>query len=177
MTSPTTLLLDANLLVLLAVAGFDRQLIGHRGLDVFDESDYELLLSQTVGFTAARTTPHVLAEVNNLADKCVPKLRVRDFRIAFAAFVHQLDEHWIKADELCNSEEFRRLGLADAAIARLANEQTRVISMDAQLCSELWANGVDAINFNHLRDPGRAYRGQCDVHSPGLCWPRGMDRR
>jgi len=150
------LLLDANVLVLAVVAAYDRRLIGQRGLDVFSQADYDLLLDQMVGFQALRTTPHILTEVNNLADKCVPKRRLREFRLLFTEHVKQLDEQWALAIELCDTEGFRRLGLADAAITQLADEETRVISMDAQLCSELWAAGVDAINFNHLRDSGPA---------------------
>ena len=152
MNPPRTLLLDANLLVLAIVAAFDRRLIGQRGLDVFDRDAYRLLLDETSGFESARTTPHVLAEVNNLADKCVPKSRVREFRLVFAEYVKQLDERWMPSADLCGTEEFRRLGLADAAIVRLADDRTRVLSMDAQLCGELWARGIDALNFNHLRD-------------------------
>lgn len=152
-TLPRTLLLDANLLVLAVVAAFDRRLIGQRGLDVFDEAAHELLIRETAGFDVARTTPHVLAEVNNLADRCVPDLRLREFRLVFAEYVRLLDEQWVPATDICDTEEFRRLGLADAAIARLADDHTRVLTMDAQLCSELWAKGVDARNFNHLREP------------------------
>lgn len=153
MAASRTLLLDANLLVLVAVAGFDPRLIGkNTRLDLFDLADYDLLLKLIAAFSKQRTTPHVLAEVNNLADKCVPKLRLRQFRYGFAEFVKRLDEQWMPAAEICDTEAFRRLGLADAAIVQLAQDGTTVLSMDAQLCAELWGSGVEAFNFNHVRD-------------------------
>jgi hypothetical protein len=41
--------------------------------------------------------------------------------------------------------------LSDAAICKLAEERTLIISVDAELCSVLWGLGSNALNFNHYR--------------------------
>jgi hypothetical protein len=63
-----------------------------------------------------------------------------------------MDEKWTSAIELCKTDEFYRLGLADAAICQLVNEQIAVLSADAELYVILLERGIDVQNFNHLRD-------------------------
>jgi uncharacterized protein YaiI (UPF0178 family) len=46
---------------------------------------------------------------------------------------------------------FHRLGLTDAAIAALARHNYLFLTDDFDLYSTLVNQGVDAINFNHLR--------------------------
>jgi hypothetical protein len=98
------------------------------------------------------TTPHLLAEVSNLADQCVPKRQHREFREHLCNVVTQLDERWTEASTLCTTDAFQHLGLADSGICYLADERTKVLSVDAELCGLLWGMGIDAENFNHLRD-------------------------
>ncbi len=151
-TTPTDVLLDANLLLFLAIGQFDLRLIGRKRLDIYTTSDFALLARLIERYQRNRTTPHLLTEVSNLADQCVPKSRHREFRSFLADLVKLLDENRVRAEELCATEEFNQLGLADAAITRLADEQTVVFSVDAELCNVLWGRGVNAENFNHLRD-------------------------
>ena len=46
---------------------------------------------------------------------------------------------------------FQRLGLTEAAIAALARRNCLLLTDDFDLYSTLVKQGVDAINFNHLR--------------------------
>ena len=146
------ILLDANVLILAAVGLFDIRLVGRGGLDEYSPEDLELLERRVAPFGRNLTTPHVLTEVNNGAEnKVIPEGRYREFRQFFAEFVLRLEEQWMDAADLCQTEEFRRLGLSDAAVCRLADEQTVVVSNDAGLCGMQWGRGVNAENFNHLR--------------------------
>lgn len=145
------ILLDANLLVLWIVGNFDRSLVGQRRLDEYTPSDFDLLGELIAGYPRKLTTPHLLTECNNIADKCVPKLYQEDFREFFQAFTGGLDERWMPATGLMATGEFKLLGLADAAVCELSGGSTRVLSVDAQLCNSLWERGADAENFNHLR--------------------------
>lgn len=147
-----SILLDANLLTMVAVGLFDPSLVGRKRLDVYARSDFDLLLELISPFIRNLTTPHLLAEASNIADQCVPKNRHREFRHFFQSFIAGLDERWVRAGELCQTEAFAQLGLADAAICRLADQRTTVISADAELCNVLWGRGVPTENFNHLRD-------------------------
>ena len=147
------ILLDANLLLLAVVGRFDPTLVGRKRLDEYAPEHFDLLEHVIAPYSRNLTTPHLLAEVNNLSDQCVPKPRHRAFRkFIEVEVIPFLDECWTPAAELCPTDAFQRLGLADAAICQLADEQTYVLSADAELCSVLWGRGVNAQNFNHLRD-------------------------
>jgi hypothetical protein len=149
----SAILLDANLLVLAAVGEFDKSLIGRKRLDEYTTADFNLLTKQIAPFQRNLTTPHLLAELSNLADQCVPRHRHRDFRdFLHTRIIAQLDERWTPAQELCQTDEFRQLGLADAAVCRLATDNILVLSVDAELCNALWGRGVNVENFNNLRD-------------------------
>jgi hypothetical protein len=148
---PTAVLLDANLLLLISVGRFNRTLIGHKRLDVFSTADFDLLIGMIATYPRSLTTPHLLAEVNNLSDQCIPKPHHREFRQFLRKFWLGLDERWTKSTELAETPTFLQLGLSDAAICKLAEERTLIISVDAELCSVLWGLGSNALNFNHYR--------------------------
>jgi hypothetical protein len=149
--NPTAVLLDANLLLLMSVGAYDRALIGQKRLKGFTPYDYDVLLEMIGGYRANLTTPHLLSEVSNLSDQCVPRKRHWQFR----AFLGQLwlgfDERWMTLSELSKTQAFLQLGLTDAAVCQLTDEQTLVISVDDELCSVLWSLGLNALNFNRDR--------------------------
>ena len=145
-------LLDSNLLLLLAIGLFDDTLIGRRRLDIFTPKDFELLVDLIAGYTTTVTTPHLLTELNNLAHQCVPERRHREFRHFLKLWMTKLQERWEPAAALCNTEGFAALGLADSAVVHLSAEGVAVLSIDLPLCRHLWGQGVAVLNFNHLRD-------------------------
>lgn len=146
------IIVDTNLLLLWAVGEFDSSLIGKRRLDVFAVEDYDTLLRLTSRFRRNLTTPHVLAELSDLADSCVPQLRWREFREFLKQFIDRFDESWVRAAELCESNDFMKLGLPDASICRLALEAGLVVTKDNDLYQHLLALGINVENFNHLVD-------------------------
>jgi hypothetical protein len=147
------ILLDAILLLLIAIGQFDKSLIGRKRLDGYVSSDFDLLFALVASFSRNLTTPHLLTEISNLADQCVPKNRYRKFRTFLAEEIFSnLDERWVSAKELSQTNEFHQLGLADAAVCRLVGEKISVLSADMELCNVLWGRGVDVQNFNHLRN-------------------------
>ena len=146
---PNALLIDTNLLLLIIAYNFDSSLIGRRRLDNFTLEQGEFLKEFIADFPRILTTPHILAEVSNLADSCVPKGRHRAFRIFFSKAINRLEEQWTGAAALSQLEAFRRLGLTDAAIVQLANKRTKVITIDLELYQMLVAAEVPAENFNH----------------------------
>ena len=74
------MLLDANLLLPVVVGEFDPASIGRKRLDTYGVSDLHLLLGIAADFPRRLTTPHLLTEVGNLADQCVPRDRHHAFR-------------------------------------------------------------------------------------------------
>src|SRR5687767_8594806 len=108
-------LLDTNLL-LLYITGLLRQ----RALATFTPirshgfgaDDFNLLALSVSRFRKVVTTPHVLTELCNHADKLKGPDHDRLFGL-IRFVVRKLDEHTRSSDELCQRQEFVRVGLAD----------------------------------------------------------------
>jgi hypothetical protein len=144
-------LLDTNLLLLAAVGSFDKTLIGRKRLDEYSSGDFDLLIRLIERYPNTLTTPHLLTELNNLAEQCVPVRRHGDFRVFLAGFIAKLDEQWAPASQICATKAFMRLGLADAAVCHLANNQTTVITTDGMMHRFLLREKVDAHHFHYIR--------------------------
>ena len=74
-----------------------------------------------------------------------------DIRAWFVRRVEGSREHYDESRQLVKETCFQRLGLTEAAIAALARRNCLLLTDDFDLYSTLVKQGVDAINFNHLR--------------------------
>jgi hypothetical protein len=146
-------LLDTNLLLLYLTG-----LLGHAALETFKpirshgfgSADFNLLALIVSRFQKVITTPHVLTELCNHADKLKGPDHDRLFGL-IRSVVGKLDEHTRNSRELCERQEFIRFGLADTAICDVSKGNYLVMTVDFALYGELSRQGVDVINFNHLR--------------------------
>jgi hypothetical protein len=144
-----TLLIDANVLLLLLVGLYDKARIptfkntAHFTVDDFDDH-------RTV--QRARRYAHVLTEVSNLAGQMGEPIRSRFFEVLQREFA-PLSESHVDAKAAVADSGFVRLGLTDAGITTLARSGTlAVLTADLDLWVHLIGVGVDATNFNHLRN-------------------------
>ena|ERR1019366_6479409 len=147
------LLVDTNVLLLLLVGSLDPKLISRFKITAnqgFDEADFNLLQTYAGRFQKLITTPHILAEVSNHADKIKDGFR-QQVSQRLAALIEVLDERIESAKILARSDAFLRFGLTDAAISHLAAKNFCVLTVDLPLAGYLQKVGVAAINFNHLR--------------------------
>ena len=62
-----------------------------------------------------------------------------------------LDENYVQSGTAVSVAGFSRPGLTDSVISQLAQSRYLVLTDDLKLTIHLQTNGVDAINFNHLR--------------------------
>lgn len=157
-TQPRDILVDANLLILLAVGSFEPRLIErHKRTRQFTIEDYGLLRRFLARFRTVVATPNVLTEVSNLVDQSGGTSR-EGLQALLASIIEVLEEHYIPSRDGCGVEEFQRLGLADAAILHLAQSRARsrgdllVLTDDLHLYLALQRRGLEAVNFNHLRE-------------------------
>lgn len=151
------LLVDTNVLLLFLVGNLDPKLVGRFKVTAnqgFDEADFHLLQTFVYRFQKLVTTPHILAEVSNHADKIKGQFR-QNLSQRFAALVELLDERSEPAKTLVQSDAFLRFGLTDAAISCLAKKQFLVLTVDFRLAGYLQKEGVSATNFNNLRQFAR----------------------
>ena len=144
-------LIDSNLLLLLFVGSYKRELIGtFKRVNTFVPEDYDVILRLVGYFSPVVTTPNILTEVSNLAGY----LPEPDRASCFSTFVNRLTlltEHYVKSGDAVSSTIFQRLGLTDAAIEKLAKGKYLVITDDFELSQRLASLGVDTLNFNHIR--------------------------
>jgi hypothetical protein len=146
------ILVDSSLLVVYLVGNFDRhQLINCRAIkSTFTEAEFELLAGIIAQFDVLMTTPHVLTEVSNLAGKLPLRLHIK-FRAFFAQIITRLAEANVAAVNIASSASFVRFGVADTAISLVAPGHYFVLTEEPALYGLLTGNGVDVMNFNHVR--------------------------
>ena len=150
---PKGILLDTNLLLLLFVGLADSSSIGdfrriqNHG---FTEKEYLLLANIVGAFSKIVTTPHILTETSNfiLQHKGQARPAVME---TFRKSVESFKERRPESKTLVQSGAFRDFGLTDSAILDLPPKRYLVLSVDLELVVALKKKGVDAINFNHLR--------------------------
>jgi len=151
-----SVLLDSNLLLVLLTGAIGSHLFGRfERVRKYTFDDYELLRQILSGFRVLVTTPHILTEVSNLANKLSGSYR-DDWYANLAALVasdrgqNAVQEDWTPAKQLAEMPEFIDLGIADSAITRLASE-VLVVTDDFRLSGALRTRGVDVLNFGDLR--------------------------
>lgn len=148
--SRQNLLLDSNLLLLLMIGSYNRNLIASfKRVDSFNLWDYELLERLVTSFRDLVATPHILTEVSNLANSLPVPLKTFWFD-HFALRIARIEERHIPAAELLALPEFSVFGITDAALALLA-KGTLLVTADDRLCSHLQRRQLLAISFNQVR--------------------------
>jgi predicted nucleic acid-binding protein len=156
-TDTTGLLLDTNVLVLFAVGTVNRRRIeSFKRTNQYTIEDFDLLLRVIAQWESLFTVPHVLAEVSNLTNLTGPERpKVRQI---LKATISVLTEVSIPSARATLDPTYPGLGLVDAAIASVAREyRCTVLTDDLDLYLWLAKDGVDVLNFTHLR-----------VHAQGL---------
>ena len=143
-------LVDSNLLVLFFVGLANRRRIrDFKQTQNFTVDDFDLLTRLVTLFGKIIATPHVLAQVSDLA--VLPGKELRTVRELFRTTVHEIDESYDPSRVLVESPLFSRLGLTDAAIASVCSRGVLVLTADVELHLALQRLGADALNFNHVR--------------------------
>lgn len=146
------LLLDTNVLMLLIVGTWDRSRVGaHRRTAVFTASDFDLLKAEMGRYGVVVTTPGVMTEASNLLGN--------DFHEVVAGTMVGVCGPMVEVvkpkEEVFGQEGFERLGFADASVLAVMDEETVIMTDDVGLYSQALYLGWEAVNFNHLRTPGR----------------------
>lgn len=152
--SKQNVLVDTNLLILFTVGSYDPGLIEkHKRTQQFTTEDYRLLEDVLGSFRSVVTTPNVLTEVSNLV-KQVGDPVAQKLQELLGSVIGKLEEQHVASNDCSSVAEFRRLGLADAAILRLAQDRgdLMVLTDDIHLYLALQKKGLKAVNFSHLRE-------------------------
>ncbi|MBC7811771.1 MAG: hypothetical protein H7175_11520 [Burkholderiales bacterium] len=157
-------LIDTNLLILLLVGRFDSsQITNFSNTSRYSADDHALMEAFVENFDRIITTPTILAETNSLANQLGKHLRPA-FYTSFAMQLilpqpqipPQFAEIYLPSAEIAELPaiaELIQFGLTDTGIIRLSkSENYLVLTDDLKLSVQLESRGIDALNFNHLRD-------------------------
>lgn len=146
------LLVDTNLLLLLFLGTYDRRQIDTNSrLQAYTQKDFELLVDVLSNFQPLVTTSNILTEVSNLSN-AIPEKSCEAYFSAFASRLRLLEEQHVASSTALQSR-WARFGLTDAGIATIAKNRYLVITDDFRLSGALQNDGIDTLNFNHLREP------------------------
>lgn len=148
-----SVLLDANILVLLAVGTASPAYIAvHKNTaDSFDEDDFDLVAAIISGFSEILVVPHVVAEASNLVRQ-IGNPRKAAIQQALAEFASLLLEVPVASTEGFAREEHLDLGVTDAVLLHLcgsghAGEAPTLLTIDGPLANRAASLGYGVIDF------------------------------
>jgi hypothetical protein len=169
-----SLLLDTQLLVQLVVGLTDESWIkSHKKLDSYDFRDFRALKAFVEQYEPLCVTPNTLTECSNLSRQIGGEAK-RKISLTLGTLVRNATELHVRSVEVCEGEYYARLGLADAVLLALMNQNMTLLTDDLDLYAT--ACGIDperAVNFNHF--PHRAGIMQppvCRASAPPKAWQR-----
>ncbi len=144
--------IDSNLLVLLVVGRVGRDLITkHRRLREYTADDYDILDKLLRPVDQVFVTPNTLTEASNLLGLHADPERSRFFDML--RFIIQGSQEVVVASvEASSNDEFRRLGLTDAALLEVITAEAPLLTVDFDLyMAASRKEAASVINFAHLR--------------------------
>ncbi|MCL0075050.1 hypothetical protein M1N53_02720 [Thermodesulfovibrionales bacterium] len=146
-----SVLLDTNLLLLLIVGLYNKDLIGkHKRTKTFDVKDFDLLVEHIDGYGILWVTSHCLAEVSNLL-KQTHDYQAKELMACFSTFIAKAKESHITKKVIFANNVSIRLGAADTGIVIKSKRVSCVFTTDLALYTEISKKGNKVVNFNHLR--------------------------
>ena len=145
------LLIDANLLVLLAAGRTDPGLIAkHKRLTEFTSDDYKRLTELIIEYGTALVTPNTLTEASNLLAQHGEPERSRMFA-TLRFLIEDAEEIVIASVGAARNSVFERLGLTDAALLEVVSDATPLVTVDLDLYLAASRHAPNAaLNFRHL---------------------------
>jgi len=147
-----SLLLDTNLLLVSLVGQFGPGCVEQfKRTSNYSTTDFDLIQGTISRYAGVCTTPHVIVEVSNLLDH-LGKDRRTAARNLLASFADDAPEYFVKSAEVVFTPAYLKLGVTDAALYHIANQHDLVLlTADLELYHYASGLGVQAVNFNHLR--------------------------
>jgi hypothetical protein len=144
-----TLVLDANLIVLLVVGLADEKLVPqHKRTRAYSINDFRLLRKIISNFDEVTVLPNALSEASNLLDFEGEGQPAKIF-VQFSHLIATCREVYIPSVIASVRSEFRRLGLTDAATLEMGKEHFHILSADVGLYLAALEAGYAASNFTH----------------------------
>lgn len=150
-----TVILDANLMVLLVVGTASRSYIAkHKKLKAYGEEDFTLLVDFLSRESRVIVTPNTVAETSNIAGS-IPQPMRTDIYKALRNLLSDMHETYIGSHRAASDPIFSRLGITDAALLNIVTTDHILLTADLDLYLEATRRGHRAVNFNHHIEANR----------------------
>jgi hypothetical protein len=144
-------LVDTNLLLLIAVGNYDKSRIEKSNRTrQFTVEDYELVQRVIMTFHRRFTTPNILTEVDNLARQIFSEGEHRALANCLRSMIDKFFEVFSTSQNAASNANYPIIGLADCATVLSAVDKL-VLTDDFTLAGKLAGAGLDVLNINHLR--------------------------
>jgi hypothetical protein len=142
------IVVDTNLLVLFLVGTTDPSYIEKhlRLYPTYNARHFELLRWRLTSAPKIICTAHILTEASNLARQIAEPMR-SEIMATFKRFIELADERHVRSSQASEQPFFLRLGLTDAAILSLNQDQVQVLTVDHDLHIASLDRGFDCINL------------------------------
>lgn len=146
------ILIDTNLLLLLFVGRLSKKFIKKfKRTDKYSIEDYQILLGFVDEFDKLITTPNIMTEISNLGGN-MHGAKLKDFFSIFTDQLTVISEKYLPSKSIANDENIYKFGLTDIGIMLVAKDNYLILTDDFKLSNLASENGIDAINFNHIKD-------------------------
>jgi hypothetical protein len=146
-------LVDTNLMVLVVVGSYSKnRILTFKRTIQYTLEDHDLILQIITSFPRRITTPHILAEVDNLTRQ-LPQAEHRAVSATITQVVSDLFEVYVPSANAIREISYSVLGLTDCA-TMLAASDALVVTDDFRLSNVLSSLGRDVLNINHIRTFG-----------------------
>jgi hypothetical protein len=147
-----SVLLDANLIVLLVVGSTDEgAVLKHKRTRAYTINDFRLLVKIVSSYTDVATIPNALSEVSNLLSFEHDQLS-RRIVATFSRFVANTREHYVPSRAASDRAEFAWLGLTDSALLEVSASEIDLLTADVGLHIAASKAGYRSTNFTHLTE-------------------------
>jgi hypothetical protein len=147
------ILVDANLLFLHCAGLCNPAHVSRiKGTREYSSADYQLIDKLLGQFKTIFATPNILTEVSNLVCRLGLDLRVELHNI-LKQRVRMLEERYVSSEDATTDAAFTRLGLSDAATAKIGAEGVLILTNDLDLSLSLERRGWDFIHYDRMLRP------------------------
>lgn len=143
---------DSNAFVVLIIGLMDVNILSsHKRTSIYEAEDFDNLMSYIESLDSIITTPHVLAEVDNLLNDFSGHQK-HPYIKAITNLIKTSTERHVSSLDVVSNHHFYELGLSDAIILYLKDEYHLLITADSKLSDHAKSLGIMVLDLVEYRN-------------------------
>lgn len=140
-------LIDSNALVILIIGLIDPKLINkHKRTSIYEEQDFDDLISFVGDFSELVVLPNVWTEVDNLLNNFKGNRKVK-YIDHITNTIKLSTEKFLESELASKSEAFYDLGITDSLLFEYSKKCDLLITSDSSLSDYAIANGIKVFDL------------------------------